>query len=624
MPRPLRILILDDRPDDADLIVEQLREIGFAPEWDRVESEAAFVAKLDPGLDLILADYNLAQFSALRALEIVRERELDIPFIVVSGTSGEAAAVEAMRSGAHDYMSKGDLTSLRSAVERELRARAERKAAGAAQGRLRSIFDSALDAVVTMNDDGRITDWNPMAEKIFGWSRSDAIGRPMTDTIIPPRYREAHARGLRRFLATGEGPVLNQRLELEALHRDGHEFPIELSIASTRHGHGYAFSAFVRDIGERRRAEETVRRLAAIVESSIDPIVATGLDGMVLSWNGAAERLYGYAAAEIIGRSSSVLIPLDRADEGPATIETLKSGGRVDQVETIRQSKDGTLIDVSISFSALTDGHGTTIGVTGITRDIRVRKQGEHALQEQTHLYQALLKAQSDLGQIIILTDGTRPIYINEAFSDLTGFSSEELMRLNSLFDLVPPDQQNALPTNLVERLQGKKTRPFETVIVTKDGRRIDLEGTDMRFETGGRALVFTLARDITLRRQAQRALGHQALHDVLTGLPNRLLLVDRLVQALDAGNASGRGRGAIPSRWREYRDRRFSKGWRQLRGTPAPGRHRPRCCQADARGIRELCPRPGRTRREPAENDDRVAARHPRWRAFPALPAAG
>jgi PAS domain S-box-containing protein len=104
--------------------------------------------------------------------------------------------------------------------------------------RLRSIFDSALDAVVTMDAQGRITDWNPMAERVFGWPKSEAVGRLVAETVIPERHREAHRRGLNSFLKSGVGPALNQRLELEGLHRDGHEFPIELSIAATASGTG--------------------------------------------------------------------------------------------------------------------------------------------------------------------------------------------------------------------------------------------------------------------------------------------------------------------------------------------------------------------------------------------------
>jgi PAS domain S-box-containing protein len=121
--------------------------------------------------------------------------------------------------------------------------------------RTRLIVETALDAVIVMDADGRITDWNSRAEATFGWSRQEVIGRPLSTTVIPPQYREAHERGLRRFLATGEGPVLNKRIEVTACYRDGHEFPVELTISPAQHEGRYTFSAFVRDITERKQVE---------------------------------------------------------------------------------------------------------------------------------------------------------------------------------------------------------------------------------------------------------------------------------------------------------------------------------------------------------------------------------
>jgi PAS domain S-box-containing protein len=125
---------------------------------------------------------------------------------------------------------------------------------------VRLIVDTALDAVITMDRDGRIRGWNPQAEATFGWSADDVIGRALADTVIPPEVRDQHRRGLARFLETGEGPVLNRRIEVEALHRDGHRFPAELSIVPVKTAAGTMFSGFVRDITERRRAQEDLER----------------------------------------------------------------------------------------------------------------------------------------------------------------------------------------------------------------------------------------------------------------------------------------------------------------------------------------------------------------------------
>jgi PAS domain S-box-containing protein len=122
--------------------------------------------------------------------------------------------------------------------------------------RIRLILETALDAVVMMNPAGIITGWNAEAERIFGWSHEEAVGRRMSDTIVPLQHREAHERGLQKFLDTGEGPMLNRRIEITALHRTGREFPVELAISPAKVGDTWAFSAFLRDISDRRQAEE--------------------------------------------------------------------------------------------------------------------------------------------------------------------------------------------------------------------------------------------------------------------------------------------------------------------------------------------------------------------------------
>jgi PAS domain S-box-containing protein len=134
--------------------------------------------------------------------------------------------------------------------------------------RRRLILDNAHDAFVAMSADGLITEWNRHAEITFGWPRTEAVGRVLSETIIPPRFREAHNHGLAHFLATGEGPVLNRVIEVRALRRDGREFPAEISIAPVRLGEQYLFAAFIRDVTERKRAEEELRRAKEAAEAA--------------------------------------------------------------------------------------------------------------------------------------------------------------------------------------------------------------------------------------------------------------------------------------------------------------------------------------------------------------------
>ena len=147
-------------------------------------------------------------------------------------------------------------TQVAMAIERT-RAEAELRAS---EARLKAILDAALDAVITMDGDGVVRSWSPQAERVFSWPASEAIGRKLSTTIIPPRYREAHERGLAHFLATGVGPVLNQRTEITGLRRDGNEIPVELTITPVRVEGSWLFSAFVRDISEQRLLENQLRQ----------------------------------------------------------------------------------------------------------------------------------------------------------------------------------------------------------------------------------------------------------------------------------------------------------------------------------------------------------------------------
>ena len=130
--------------------------------------------------------------------------------------------------------------------------------------RLRLILDSALDAIVTIDAQGRVIDWNQRAHVLFGWSAEEALGKSMTELFIPPRYREAHDRGMRHFLASGEGPILNRRMELPAIHRDGREFPVELTVAPAKVGEGWIFSAFIRDLSETKAAADRLKLQYAV------------------------------------------------------------------------------------------------------------------------------------------------------------------------------------------------------------------------------------------------------------------------------------------------------------------------------------------------------------------------
>src|SRR5216117_1909632 len=256
MTDSLRVLVVEDRDADAELLLAELRRAGFLATWTRVDTEAAYLAALDSRPDVILADRRLARFDASRALHHLRAAGLDIPLIVVSDTvAGTPQAAALIEQGAADYVPKDGLGRLVRAVSaaRESQALLELRES---EERTRLILANALDAVVTIDIDGRIIAWSGQAEKLFGWSAADVLHRRLSETIIPAAYREAHERGLARFRETGEGPVLNRRIELSAVRRDGTEFPVRLKGSTV-------FSAFLRDITDQKRADEARRQSEA-------------------------------------------------------------------------------------------------------------------------------------------------------------------------------------------------------------------------------------------------------------------------------------------------------------------------------------------------------------------------
>ena len=185
MPGPLRVLFLEDNPSDVELLLHALQRAGYVPEWDRVDTEAEYLARLSPALDVILADYNLPQFDALQALYRLQESQLDIPFIVVTG-SIEEIAVECMKQGAADYLLKDRLSRLGQAVERALEQKRLRQARQLAENaiheseqKFRSFIEQSSDGFVLVDEQGCVIEWNQAFEWITGMRREEVIGRPI-------------------------------------------------------------------------------------------------------------------------------------------------------------------------------------------------------------------------------------------------------------------------------------------------------------------------------------------------------------------------------------------------------------------------------------------------------------
>jgi two-component system CheB/CheR fusion protein len=247
----------------------------------------------------------------------------------------------------------------------------------------RSIIDSALDCIITMDANGCVQEFNPAAERVFGYSREEAVGKELAELIIPPALREQHRKGLAHYQQTGKGPVLGRRIEINAMRRDGSEIMVELAITAIKIDGSSIFTAYLRDITERKRGEDAGRRLGAIVESSGDAIIGKDLDGVITTWNKAAERIFGYAADEVIGKSVAILIPPDRQNEEPGILARLRRGERVEHYETVRRRKDGALLNISLTVSPIKNDKGLVVGASKVARDITERVRNDRRRMAQ-------------------------------------------------------------------------------------------------------------------------------------------------------------------------------------------------------------------------------------------------
>jgi PAS domain S-box-containing protein len=249
--------------------------------------------------------------------------------------------------------------------------------------RLAAIVESSDDAIISQALDGTIESWNRGAERIFGYTPREVIGRSID--VIVPADRGAEDERLTELLRNGEAV---QHFETVGLSKAGVLIPISVALSPVMAPDGelIGVSRIARDISGQKVLEREAFRLAAIVDSAEDAIVSKNLEGIVQSWNKGAERMFGYTADEMIGRSITRIIPPERLAEEDEILGRIRAGQRIEHVETIRRRRDGTLIDVSLSVSPITTSAGAIIGASKIARDITPLRQLVRAAEEANRI----------------------------------------------------------------------------------------------------------------------------------------------------------------------------------------------------------------------------------------------
>ena len=440
--------------------------------------------------------------------------------------------------------------------------------------RAEDLLEAAPDAMVVVDQSGRMILANAQTERLFGYRREEILGRNV-EFLIPSRFHERHQAHRTTFFSRPRIRPMGAGLQLSGLRKDGTEFPVEIHLSPMQTPEGILVTSAIRDISERKMAEDHRLKLATIVESSDDAIASGTLDGIIVSWNAGAQRMYGYTEAEAIGKPINMLVPPELPDEENKILETLRAGGRIEHLETIRVTKTGKRINVSLTISPIKDSSGKTVGISGIARDITERKKTEEALRASE-------------GRLRLAQQGAR---IGTFERDVRTGRITWAEGLDSLYGLPPGSVHGQTPAFFNELIHDADKERVAHLIqeALKTGQPTEGEWRAiwpdksihwiagrwqvLMDDSGEPSRVVGVNMDVTERKLAEQALhAHEELLKIFVkNVPVAVAMLDRDMRYLqvsdrwcsdnsvEASELLGRSREEIPEmpeRWKEFNRR--------------------------------------------------------------------
>jgi PAS domain S-box-containing protein len=398
----------------------------------------------------------------------------------------------------------------------------------ASEARNAAVLDAALDAVVSMDHEGRVSEWNPAAERAFGYARAEAVGREMADMIIPPQYRDSHRAGLATYLTTGEGPAVGRRFEITALRKDGTEFPVELAITRLPTAGPPAFTGHLRDISEQKRADEARRmvesRFQRLVEHSPLSTQLFWPDGRTRQVNAAFTRLFGITLDEL--NDYNILRDPQLVATGIMSLMARAFAGEAVVIDPIPYVPDrgeyvGQTRWAGAHVYPVKDDAGRVEEVVLVHHDVTEQRVAEEAMRQSERRLRSLVE-QSAAG--IAQTDlNGRIQFANDRFCQIVGYPRDEVVGLR-VHDLTHPDDV-AVTTKLVAEgaATGREYR-MEKRYVRRDGSVVwvAVNASIIRGEAGQPQSIMGVVIDVSDRRLAEAAVREGE---------------ERLRLGLDAGN---------------------------------------------------------------------------------------
>ncbi|MGR0219532.1 PAS domain S-box protein [Agromyces sp. ZXT2-6] len=332
--------------------------------------------------DLIVVDTELARMDPFGLVDDLHRagQARDLPVIFMAPETDVEHRVRSLEAGDDLISTPLDPREVLARIERQVTVSKVRMALRESEAKFRSVMESAIDAIISADHEGVIRSWNSAATALFGHTEAEAVGRKL-ELIIPERFRDLHRTGIRRVTGGGETHVIGSTVEVAALRRDGTEFPVELSLATWFLDEDRYYTGIIRDISERKQAEQKFR---SVTESAIDAIISADHTGRIVSWNSAATRILGHTEEEAVGQKLELVIPETYRDQHRTGIRRYTETGEAhvigSTVELSALTKAGAEIPIELSLSTWTVHEDRYY--TGIIRDIGERKAAEEALRQ--------------------------------------------------------------------------------------------------------------------------------------------------------------------------------------------------------------------------------------------------
>ncbi len=522
-PSAHTVLIVDDDPDIVLALQDFLDHDGYHVSVAGTCAGALLQARTHQ-YNAVLLDLSLPDGDGSSVLRTLQEQQPQLPVIILTAFTSTDRTVGSLTQGAFAYLTKPyNRDELRAVLARAvgvqaLAAKAEHAehALSESEARFRSLVEAATDAIVLADHKGNLLSWNRAASRLFGYTDDEVRGRPLT-MLMPQRHRAAHQRGLARVRETGQSRLIGRLVELEGLRKDGSEFPLELSLAMWKADGVVFYSGIIRDITQRRRAEEILDRLRhlheVILTQAGEGLYGLDRGGLTTFVNPTAARLLGYEPSELTDQPMHAMLHHSHSDGSPyppeeCPIYAALHDGLVHRVSTdVFWRKDGTALPVEYVSTPIIE-KGTVAGAVVVFRDITDRKEAERAVEESQERFRQLAE---HIKEVFWITDTSKRqvIYISPGYEDIWGRSCDSLYTapFSWLEAIHPDDRRQVQDAAMTKQSQG--TYDEEYRILRPDGsmRWIWDRAYPIRDATGTVYRIVGFAEDVTEHKRIEAAL---------------------------------------------------------------------------------------------------------------------